>query len=209
MSHLQKQPKRGVKIRLFSSSLPAVRKRAQRNQRRRGESKPKGCFISKRWVRKEYEPVSQRPPFKNKTLSSPRLHLLPCLAVLPLLYPAYVHTALHKCTGGSCLATSPPTPSKKKVTTEKNQLLSPAWKLFWRHIYGVLSIQRYRRQHFLLWEMLDDCASERRGRGLNRHLPVLCTWGLFGDIKCSNVFKRLQPVTDLWRGIIVWQKIRV
>lgn len=71
------------------------------------------------------------PPSKNKTFSSPpRLHLL-CLASLPLLYPAYVHTALHKRTGGSCLATSlspPPYPQErgKKDTTEKNQLLSPA-----------------------------------------------------------------------------------
>lgn len=59
------------------------------------------------------------PPSKNKTFSSPRLHLL-CLALLPLLYPAYVHTALHKRTGGSCLATSPPPyPQGKKKTPQR------------------------------------------------------------------------------------------
>lgn len=67
------------------------------------------------------------PPSKNKTFSSPpRLHLL-CLASLPLLYPAYVHTALHKRTGGSCLATSlspPPTPRREEKKTPQRKISS-------------------------------------------------------------------------------------
>lgn len=126
--------------------------------------------ISQGRIRASFATSLLQKIIKSKKSNIPRPSS--ALAALPSR-PVHGHAALHGGTGGSALATSPPQPRRTdRHRRERNPLLSPAWKLFWRHIYGVLSIHGRRERHFLVGETRDQCASERRGRGLKPHLPT-------------------------------------